>query len=84
MELLALQKAELWLLPRGHRGTDFSAQRNAFCHPAWCQALATGCPLSHRELPEWLCWLTSFLGPGVPEPSAPGGGKRGKIKPEDP
>lgn len=47
---LALQEAELWLLPSRSRGTDFSEQRDAFCHPAWCQELATGRPLSHRVL----------------------------------
>lgn len=34
-----------------------SLLRNAFCHPAWCQALATGRPLSHWVLPKWLCCL---------------------------
>lgn len=58
---LALQTAELWLLPNRQGGTDFSEQRNAFCHPAWCQALATGRPLSHRVLLEWLRCLTSLL-----------------------
>lgn len=75
---LALQEAELWLLPSRSRGTDFSKHRNAFCHPAWCQALATGHPLSRL-----LCDIAPDL-QGWQPLSSSRGAKGGKIKPEDP
>lgn len=78
----ALQKAEPWLLPKRHEGTDFSEERNAFCHPAWSWAFAIGPPLLHRVLPKRLCSLLLLLtcsegvraaaGPGASERAAPG------------
>lgn len=81
----ALQKAESWLLPNRHGGTDFSEERNAFCHPAWYQAFAIGPPLSHRVLPKRLRSLLLLLicsegvraaaGSGASERAAPGCGE---------
>lgn len=49
--LVGLARSRALAAPQQARGgTDFSKQRNAFCHPAWCQALATGRPLSHWGL----------------------------------
>lgn len=80
---LALQEAELWLLPSRRRGTDFCEQRDAFCHPVWCQALATGRPLSHRVLPKWLLCLT-LQGWHPLSLLLLEGGKGGKGEPKDP